>query len=706
MRAIIDYVSALPCPEELKKELTGKGVLEQHELYLQLPYWLAPLFGPVTPAQVEQLGFSSYFYFRFLVAIDGLLDAPAPQAAGGHAVHRLLVYCDLFEQSVRGLGALFPQQDPFWAALDRCKQQYAGANIQEKKLSRAPGPFSKEMFEQLAADKSAVCNAIVYALSSLGGTTAPVAPLVNCLRHLHVALQCVDDVEDFNTDWQQGQYTYAHALVKSFLEREGIDVSPNDGEALHRYFYTSGTAGDLLQLAQEHFAQAIEISQQLGLTDLANILEYHNSRCAFHRADYAQKVARAQERASAAVQPAGVGQPMLTDAALIRPFNATQWVIAAPEGRNLLVNAPAAELFHLLAQVDNWDDALVRFNARFEAAFTPAELADLVATRFGGYQLLRDDGASPRAPYPQNMLRLQVEFLPPAAAGALSAPLRPLYGPRVFWWTMAALLAYLLVDRLLLGPAPLPTGTGWWVAASLVYASMLVHECGHIAATARAGVRAGGIGFGFYAYVFPVLYADVTAIWHATRQQRIIANLGGIFSQLLFAVGLAVAGWASGYAPLRFAAGGVGLMALWQLNPFVQHDGYWLLSDLTNTPNLLPKANAVLRQALSWPALQQFVASRGRALLDRRALLFAYAIANASLLLFFVLYTCLHHAQLVLTFPYVLSALLLKLLNGTLHAADVSRAQFAVLAFYLVLARFVAGKAGKWFKRPLAPSGV
>ena len=164
MHAIKEFIHAQLLPEELKQELVGERVMKQHAMYLQLPYWLAPLFAPVTPAQVEKLSISSYLYFRFLLVVDGQMDA-APTAvvptSMEREVQRLMVYCDLFEKSVRGLGDLFPLNDPFWAALDRCKAQYAGANVQEKMLSRAHRNFSREVFEQLATDKSAVCNAIV-----------------------------------------------------------------------------------------------------------------------------------------------------------------------------------------------------------------------------------------------------------------------------------------------------------------------------------------------------------------------------------------------------------------------------------------------------------------------------------------------------------------------------------------------------------------
>lgn len=397
---------------------------------------------------------------------------------------------------------------------------------------------------------------------------------------------------------------------------------------------------------------------------------------------------------------------MLTDETLLRPFDKTQWVIAAPGGRHLLVNTASADLFRLLARADSLDGAHEAFSARYGAAMSAREFTELVEIQFGGYQLLHADSVAVRPGLPVPQLRLRVEFIPPILAGKLSAFLRPLYAPGVFWWGAGGLALGLVAAHALAAPAQLPTGGQLWVALPLVYGSMVIHELGHVAATARAGVRHGGIGFGLYAYLFPVLYADVTGIWLASKQERIIANLAGIYAQVLYAAVLGGGYALSGYAPLRFAAGAVSVMALWQFNPFVRHDGYWLLSDLTNTPNLLPRANAVVREALSGRGVRALVASRGRSLLSASgAALFTYGVLNTLLLVFFIGYTCWHHAALVVGFPPLILILLGKLCHGTLQASDVNRAQFVVLALYLVLARYLLSLARKW-RRPGSLTGA
>ena len=116
MLAIQNFVKALRLPPALQNELAGEHVLRQFTLHLHLPTWLAPAFRPISEAKVEALSVNSYLYFRFMLVVDHLLDAPAagPQAPVQQAAagQRLLTYCALFEESIRGLAALFAAQTP------------------------------------------------------------------------------------------------------------------------------------------------------------------------------------------------------------------------------------------------------------------------------------------------------------------------------------------------------------------------------------------------------------------------------------------------------------------------------------------------------------------------------------------------------------------------------------------------------------------
>lgn len=112
-----------------------------------------------------------------------------------------------------------------------------------------------------------------------------------------------------------------------------------------------------------------------------------------------------------------------------------------------------------------------------------------------------------------------------------------------------------------------------------------LHELGHVSACDYHQCPHGPIGIGLYGF-FPVFYADVSQVWSLTRGQRAIVDLGGVYFQAILSTVLVVL-----YAVTRhaFLAGAVILtnaMIVYNLNPLLKFDGYWLLSDLVGIPNL------------------------------------------------------------------------------------------------------------------------
>jgi putative peptide zinc metalloprotease protein len=125
---------------------------------------------------------------------------------------------------------------------------------------------------------------------------------------------------------------------------------------------------------------------------------------------------------------------------------------------------------------------------------------------------------------------------------------------------------------------------------ALLVLSALAHELGHAAACVRLGVQPGHVGAGIYA-IFPVLYIDVSRAWRLPAQARALVDVGGMYFQLLVILLLVpLLAWEP---PRHVAATVIAFNAGWvlfNLNPVFKMDGYWLLADLTGTPNLQQRA--------------------------------------------------------------------------------------------------------------------
>jgi len=116
--------------------------------------------------------------------------------------------------------------------------------------------------------------------------------------------------------------------------------------------------------------------------------------------------------------------------------------------------------------------------------------------------------------------------------------------------------------------------------------SVTFHEIGHATAASFFGAKHGGIGGGFYLFT-PVYYADVTDVWMLKKWQRIVVNLSGMYFELIFCSILSLISFFMSNYILLIISITVCFQTLFNLYPFLRSDGYWLLSDLTNKPNLL-----------------------------------------------------------------------------------------------------------------------
>ena len=191
-------------------------------------------------------------------------------------------------------------------------------------------------------------------------------------------------------------------------------------------------------------------------------------------------------------------------------------------------------------------------------------------------------------------------------------------------------------------------------AIALALAKTL-HELGHALVATRLGLRVGHMGIAFVV-MWPMLYTDTGESWklRSSRQRLVIAS-AGIITELALA-GLATLGWAlSDPGPLRNAllylatTSWVLSLAL-NASPFMRFDGYFILSDLLDFPNLHERSSALARVTLrrvllgldeEWP--ESFPANKRRALVAFAMVTWVYrlvlflGIAVAVYLLFFKL---------------------------------------------------------------------
>lgn len=123
-----------------------------------------------------------------------------------------------------------------------------------------------------------------------------------------------------------------------------------------------------------------------------------------------------------------------------------------------------------------------------------------------------------------------------------------------------------------------------------------LHELGHAAACKALGGRVTEIGLMLIAFVLPLPYCDASSSWKFPRtRDRVIVALGGVLVEL-FVAAIAAVVWSYTDSPtLRAICYNIMVLSsvttlIFNLNPLLRYDGYYILSDLLAIPNLAQRS--------------------------------------------------------------------------------------------------------------------
>ncbi len=130
--------------------------------------------------------------------------------------------------------------------------------------------------------------------------------------------------------------------------------------------------------------------------------------------------------------------------------------------------------------------------------------------------------------------------------------------------------------------------------SSFILLSAVFHEFGHAAALRYGGGRARGIGFGVY-FIYPAFYTDCTDSYRLGRWGRLRTDLGGVYFDLIVALGLMLAYLATRQELLLAAVVLLDLEIVDQFSPIMRFDGYWALADLIGVADFYALIGPVLR---------------------------------------------------------------------------------------------------------------
>ncbi|MEZ0091573.1 hypothetical protein [Streptacidiphilus sp. EB129] len=131
----------------------------------------------------------------------------------------------------------------------------------------------------------------------------------------------------------------------------------------------------------------------------------------------------------------------------------------------------------------------------------------------------------------------------------------------------------------------------------LTVGSLVFHEFGHASACRYGGAHPGCIGCGLF-LIWPSMYTDVTDVYRIGRGGRIRTDLGGVYFNVVFMLGMGGCYFLTGQQFFLSAVYLGHFEVLEQLMPAVRLDGYYILGDLAGVPDLFGKIKPILLSML------------------------------------------------------------------------------------------------------------
>src|SRR5438094_1579128 len=170
-----------------------------------------------------------------------------------------------------------------------------------------------------------------------------------------------------------------------------------------------------------------------------------------------------------------------------------------------------------------------------------------------------------------------------------------------------------------------------WLSLGVV---KVIHEFGHGLSCKAFGGECHELGVLFLC-LSPCLYCNVSDSWTLPNKwRRIIISFAGIYVELVIA---AIATWVWWYTPGRPVLNNIALCVMvlcsvstvvFNANPLMRFDGYYILADWLEIPNLRDRANRLLKNLTCEYALGMEVQPEPYMQPSRQFLFVAYAIVS------------------------------------------------------------------------------
>jgi len=138
------------------------------------------------------------------------------------------------------------------------------------------------------------------------------------------------------------------------------------------------------------------------------------------------------------------------------------------------------------------------------------------------------------------------------------------------------------------------------------------------------------------------MFADVTDAWKLTKKERVLIDIAGLYMEGLLMCLLLIIYLLTKVDFFLYSSIIIVFNTFININPFLRFDGYWILSDITNTYNL---------RTISNNKLKDFISFRLKNISRRDFFLVFYAFLSLLFLFWFLFYMTYYRFIDLINFP-------------------------------------------------------
>ncbi|SEU00570.1 hypothetical protein [Paenibacillus sp. NFR01] len=228
-------------------DVFATGSRKNYICYL-LPFWLRDEFS-LDPETARRMALGNVLCMLYFFLQDDAMDS------GTVAVWQLPLANLLYAEFLNLYRPLFPAHSPFWAYCNRYLREWADSVTNE-----AEGDYFFKDRRRIA-HKASPLKLSGAAAMLLSGNNGLIEPLGQALDETLIALQMLDDYEDWEADWHEGGYNCLLSLAAHSGQRSGSLLTQ---EYIRSYIYTFGGLSVYADIAVARYREQQETGQQFG----------------------------------------------------------------------------------------------------------------------------------------------------------------------------------------------------------------------------------------------------------------------------------------------------------------------------------------------------------------------------------------------------------------------------------------------------------